>query len=165
GRLVAQGEWRGMRFTAALVLARSAPAWFWLVNLENASGASITADLIYAQDLALTSYGAVRLNEYYVSQYLDHTPLTHRERGIVLGVRQNLPVGGRNPWAVIGSVARGVSFATDALQFNGLATRAGAVAAGLSAAELPGRRHQHEHSMAVVQDAPVALAPGAAVHL
>ena len=34
----------------------------------------MTLDLIYAQDVGLAHYGAVRLNEYYVSQYLDHAP-------------------------------------------------------------------------------------------
>src|SRR5690349_22972413 len=33
--LTARGEWQGIRFTAALVLAASAVAWFWHVALEN----------------------------------------------------------------------------------------------------------------------------------
>ena len=41
----------------------------------------MSVDLIYAQDVALAHYGAVRLNEYYVSQYVDHTPLQHPSRG------------------------------------------------------------------------------------
>ena len=72
---------------------------------------------------------------------------------------QNLSMGGRNPWVVIGSLRNGVSFATDALQFHGLATRAGESAAGLRAPMLAGRRQQHEHSMAVIQDAQVRLEP------
>ena len=161
----ARGEWRAVRFTASLLLARSAPAWFWQVALENTGDVPVTVDLIYAQDVALTGYGAVRLNEYYVSQYLDHTPLEHRDRGVALAVRQNLPVDGRHPWAVIGSLGRGVSYATDALQFHGLATRAGQAPVGVTSPRLAGRRRQHEHSMAVVQDAPVTIAPGALVHL
>ena len=51
------------------------------------SGApAVTLDLIHAQDVALADYGAVRLNEYYVSQYVDHTPLAHAARGVVLAV-------------------------------------------------------------------------------
>ena len=42
-------------------------------------------DLVYAQDLALADYGAVRMNEYYVSQYVDHTPLAHPARGARAG--------------------------------------------------------------------------------
>jgi cellobiose phosphorylase len=157
------GEWRHVRFQAALVLAQSAPAWVWHVTLANTGPSGAAVDLIYAQDLALAHYGAVRMNEYYVSQYVDYTPLTHARCGALLAVRQNLAMGGRHPWAVLGALGNGVSFATDALQLHGLATRAGEVAEGLRAAMLPGKRHQHEHSMAVIQDAQVRLAPGATV--
>jgi cellobiose phosphorylase len=155
------GEWKHVRFHAALVLAQSTPAWLWQVTLENTGGAAVAVDLIYAQDLALAHYGAVRMNEYYVSQYIDYTPLTHARCGSVLAVRQNLSMGGRYPWAVIGSLGHAVSFATDALQLHGLATRAGALAEGLQASALPGTRRQHEHSMAVIQDAQARLDPGA----
>src|SRR5262245_53447075 len=154
------GAWQGIRIVVSLVLAASDPAWFWHVDLENTGGVAAALDLIYAQDLGLAQYGAVRLNEYYVSQYVDHTPLSHRERGIVLASRQNQSMGGRHPWCVIGSLGQGVSFATDALQVYGLATRAGRAPAGL-AAGLPGARRQHEHSMAAIQDAPLRLEPGA----
>jgi len=163
--LTAHGEWNGLRITAALTLASSAAAWFWHVTLENTGQVAATVDLIYAQDVALASYDLVRLNEYYVSQYVDHTPLTHPACGVVLAVRQNLPMRGRHPWAVLGSLGRGVSFATDALQFHGLATRAGDVAVGLTQPQLPAKRRQHEHAMAVIQDAPVRLEPNAVVHL
>ena len=155
------GEWKHVRFHVALILAQSTPAWLWQVTLENTGGAAASVDLIYAQDLALAHYGAVRMNEYYVSQYIDYTPLAHARCGSVLAVRQNLSMGGRYPWAVIGSLGHAVSFATDALQFHGLATRGGAVPEGLAAPALPGKRQQHEHSMAVIQDAKVDLASGA----
>ena len=157
--LTLSGDWWGIRFMASMVLAESACAWFWHVALENKGDKAETLDLIYVQDLALADYGAVRLNEYYVSQYVDHAPLSHPERGLVLASRQNQSMGGRNPWCVIGSLGRGVSFATDALQVHGLATRAGqapaAVIHGLS-----GTRCQHEHSMAAIQDAQLRLQPG-----
>jgi cellobiose phosphorylase len=158
--LVASGEWQGIRFRASLVLAASSPAWFWHVALENAGTSPQTVDVVYAQDLALAPYGAVRMNEYYVSQYVDYTPLAHPGRGTVLAVRQNLSVGGRYPWLALGALGRAASFATDALDLHGLATRAGETATGL-ARGLPGRRRQHEHSMAVIQDASLRLEPGA----
>ena len=154
------GEWAGIRFHVALVLAKSAPAWFWHVALENAGRDAQTVDLVCAQDVALAPYGTVRLNEYYVSQYVDHTPLQHPARGVVLAVRQNLGVGGRHPWLVTGSLRRAESFCTDAIQLHGFATRSGGPPAALQAARLPGVRWQHEHSMAVLQDAPMSLAAG-----
>ncbi len=157
-----RGEWDGIRFEVSLVLAQSMPAWFWHVRLENAGPAELRVDLVHAQDLALAHYGAVRNNEYYVSQYVDYSPLAHAERGTVLAVRQNLAVGTRHPWAMFGSLRRAASFTTDALGLHGLATRANAVPTGLASATLPGRR-QHEHSMAVIADEPVSLAPGEAM--
>ena len=161
GGLWAMGEWQGLSIALSLVLAEAAPAWFWRVAIESRCDAAVTIDLIYAQDVALAHYGAIRMNEYYVSQYLDYEPLAHPERGYVMAVRQNLPMAGRHPWAAIGSLDRSVSFATDALQLHGLATRAGEAPVGLVAERLPGVRRQHEHSMAVIQNAPLVLAPGA----
>ena len=164
GRTVtACGRWEDLLFRVSLVLADSASAWFWHVEVENTGAVAVACDLIHTQDLALAHYGAVRLNEYYVSQYVDHSALQHPHRGIAVASRQNQSMGGRCPWTVIGSLGRGVSYATDALQFHGLATRAGAMPVGLTDG-LPGRRHQHEHSLAAIQDEPFTLAPGAVIH-
>ena len=160
--LQARGAWREIRFLVSLTLAESGPAWFWHVTLANTGVATETLDLVYAQDLALAHYGAVRLNEFYTSHYVDHTALLHPQRGVVVVSRQNQSMGGRNPWAVIGSLGRGVSYATDALQFHGLATRAGQPPVGLVRG-LPGARLQHEHSMVALQDDAVRLAPGEVV--
>jgi 1,2-beta-oligoglucan phosphorylase len=155
-----RGAWQDIRFSVSLVLAGPTPAWFWHVELENTGTSPATLDLIYAQDLALAHYGAVRLNEYYVSHYLDHTPLFHPQRRWVVASRQNQSMGGRNPWCLIGAMGEGVSYATDALQVHGLATRAGQAPAALIE-WLPGARLQHEHGMAAIQDAPFRLEPGA----
>jgi 1,2-beta-oligoglucan phosphorylase len=40
--LTARGEWQGIRFTASLVLAASAAAWFWHVTLENTGQTAAT---------------------------------------------------------------------------------------------------------------------------
>ncbi|MDE2051033.1 MAG: hypothetical protein KGJ72_08445, partial [Gammaproteobacteria bacterium] len=98
-------------------------------------------------------------NEYYVSQYVDHTPLADPRHGALIASRQNQAADGRNPWCLIGSLRRAVSFATDALDFHGLAGRTGEPPAGMLG-ELPGRRLQHEHSMAVLRDEPLRLAVG-----
>jgi cellobiose phosphorylase len=69
-------------------------------------------DVVYAQDLGIAAYGAIRMNEYYVSQYLDHTPLAHPARGWAVATRQNLGVDGRIPWTVIGSLGRATAATT-----------------------------------------------------
>jgi cellobiose phosphorylase len=158
GRLVGAGNWLGIEYSIALTLARQAPAWFWHVRLRNTTPTPQQLDLTYAQDIALASYGAIRLNEYYVSQYLDHTPLRHPKQGYVVATRQNQAVDGRYPWCLIGSLREGTSFATDALQLHGLASRAGEDPIGI-ATDLPERRLQHEHAMVVIRDAPIRLEP------
>src|SRR5262249_50912434 len=143
-----------------LVLAQSSPAWFWHVRLENTGPTPQILDLTYAQDVALASYGAIRLNEFYVSQYIDHTPLQLPGHGVVIASRQNQAADGKHPWCLIGSLREAVSFGTDALQFHGLATRAGDAPVAILG-DLPGKRLQHEHSMVVIRDARMELAPRA----
>jgi 1,2-beta-oligoglucan phosphorylase len=157
--MTGSGEWRGIRFRVSLRLAASSPAWFWHVDLENSGDRTETVDLIYTQDMGLALYGFLRINEYYVSHYVDHTPLSHPELGFAVASRQNQTMSGRHPWTLIGSLGKGTSFSTDALQFHGLATRNGESPLGLTRG-LPGARLQHEHSMVAVQDTPVRLEPG-----
>lgn len=158
--LFASGVWGDIGFRMRLVLAESAKAWFWHVELENKGTGTITCDLIHTQDVGLANYGAARLNEFYVSQYVDHAPLEHVQKGVAVASRQNQAMGGRCPWTVIGSLGKAVSWSTDALQFHGLASRAGKTPAALVPG-LPGERLQHEHSLVAIQDEPVVLEPGA----
>jgi 1,2-beta-oligoglucan phosphorylase len=157
------GAWGDLRFRVSFTLAQSAAAWFWHVELENTGASAVELDLVYAQDLALADYGFLRNNEFYTSHYVDYTPLAHARHGCALAVRQNLAMGGRHPWALIGSLGRAAGFVTDALEFNGLAVRAGGPPAALSAATLANVRRQHEHSLAVLQEEPFSLAPGTRV--
>ncbi|MDY0066752.1 MAG: hypothetical protein RBS02_10245 [Steroidobacteraceae bacterium] len=152
------GECAAVRYTVTLALAEWTAAWFWRIDVEN-TGSLAEIDAIHAQDIALAPYPAVRLNEFYVSHYVDHTPLEHPRLGWAIASRQNLEANGAHPWALIGSMRRAVSFATDALQVYGLAMRSAAPPKGV-AQGLPGRRLQHEHSMAVLQDASVHLPRG-----
>lgn len=159
-RFIARGEWQGLAFELTLLLAANEPAWFWHLALHHVQGdATCMVDLLYQQDLSLAPHSAVRLNEYYVSHYIDFTPLDHPQRGRLLAVRQNQPVGGRHPWALLGSLRRAQAYATDALQVLGLGHRFGAAPAAWRHG-LPDARLQHEQAMAALQDAPLSLAPG-----
>ena len=85
------------------------------------------------------STAAVRLNEYFVSHYMDHTPLAASRAGLRPRFPPEPPAEGRNPWCVSAPWASAASFATDALQVHGLATRAGRLPAGVMEG-LPGDR-------------------------
>ena len=160
----AHGTWQGLTLRLHLRLAAAEATWFWHLQVDNLAPQAQTFDLVHVQDIGLASYSAIRLNEHYVSHYLDLSPLEHPRHGCVLAARQNLAVDGRHPWAVIGSLRRGTAFATDSLQFNGLAARASALPEGITRG-LPSRRLQHEHALLALQDAPLTLAPGATTAL
>ena len=159
GRVWHQGDWHGVHYRVELTLAAAADAWFWHLHLHNAGGLPLRLDLVYLQDLALAPWGAIRLNEAYISQYLDHQPLAHATHGWLLATRQNAPVQGRAPWLLSGSLGRAVAYATDALQVLGLAARAGQRHGRLDQ-PLPSQRLQHEHALAALQESAFDLPPG-----
>ena len=146
-----QGEWQGLAWRLQLRLAASQSAWFWQLQVENLGPDAAEIDAVLAQDVALASAGAVRTNEYYVSQYLDHAPLQHASRGWLIATRQNLAQQGKTPWLLSGSLRKAVAYGTDTLQVRR--------AAGFKA-DLPSHRLQGEHAMQLLQDESLHLAAG-----
>lgn len=140
-------------------------AWFdvvgdgfcWQWRVRNTGVRRISADVVFTCDVALTAWDDLRRNEYYVSQYLDLTPLTvgapGLSEGTCLAVRQNMP-GSGHPWLGLASLTGTAGWVTDAVQLRD-------PAGGLDLSrDLPGRRWQHEHTLAGLQAPPVTLAPG-----
>ena len=156
---VISGTWRDLQYTVSFALADALAAWYWHISVTSLRPVRTEIDLVYAQDLALAPYDALRSCEYYVSQYLDLTPVETESVGTALAVRQNMP-GPSAPWAVVGCLGEGFGWGTDALQLVGRAHHAGAQLPGLSARELPSTRLQHEHTLALLQARPVQLAEG-----
>src|SRR5690606_22586502 len=76
--------------------------WFWDITLE---GNDVEIDLVYGQDIGLADKGAVRTNEAYMSQYIDHTVFEDSKRGYIVCSRQNQPMhGGKFPYVQQGSL-------------------------------------------------------------
>ncbi len=158
----AAGNGRGSGIALRLVLAEQEATWCWQVRLENRSSQERTVDLLYGQDLALASHGAVRLNEHYVSHYVDFSPLEHARCGWVVAARQNLDAGraaslGGGGVAAAGHAPLPPTPCSSSDSLSGWAASPPAYETGC-----PSRRLQHEHAMAAVQDEAVTLAPGAA---
>ena len=156
---IISGTWQDLHYTVTFRLADAVSAWYWHVVVQSLRSEPTEIDLIYAQDLALAPYDALRTCEYYTSQYLDLTPVDTLSAGTALGVRQNMP-GPTAPWAIIGCLSEGVGWGTDALQLVGRAHHAGAELPMLSAKDLPSARLQHEHTLALLQARPEQLAGG-----
>ena len=142
-----------LAIVATFRLAEDRAGWFWHCRVTNRSYRPVVVDVLHTQDVALAPRAAVRTSEYYVSQYLDVTPLAVPGHGTALAVRQNMP-GERAPWALVGALGVADLWCTDALQLE----RAG----GLGG-DLPGARLQHEHTMVGLQTPGYALEPGETV--
>ena len=153
--VVRQGIDGPLQWWVEFTLAPSGRGWRWRVGLRNVGAEPVDCDVVTTQDFALVPYAGVRTNEYYVSQYLDVSPLSDPEIGVALAVRQNLP-GDRQPWAVLGALERGAGWCSDALQLR--TWRAGR--SMLDVTRLPSRRLQHEHTLAGLATEPVHLLPG-----
>ncbi len=157
-RATVAGADDGLEWTVSLVPSASDTAWFWHLAIRNTGSEPVTLDAVWAADVALAPYPDVRINEYFVAQYLDLTPVD-TPQGVALGVRQNMP-GERQPWVLLGSTTTAVGWATDARQLLG--RHAGLpTLAGLGRRDLPCERLQHEHTLAVLACAPADVAPGA----
>ncbi|WP_256793262.1 GH36-type glycosyl hydrolase domain-containing protein [Terrabacter sp. Ter38] len=160
GAVVVTGRHEGLDYRLVLTLGDGSPetpTWHWDLVLTNTTGEPVVADAVLTHDPALAPLGNVRINEYYVSQYLDLAPVATAGHGTAVAVRQNMP-GERVPWLMVGTTGRGTGWATDALQLT-RRTGHGVDWPGLDAVDLPSERLQHEHSLIALQDAPVEIAP------
>lgn len=93
-------------FQATVSLKIVENAFFYDVEVLNTSGSDFNYDLVYGQDVGLADEGAVKTNEAYCSQYLDHEVFNSPEYGFTLCSRQNLPQSSGNPRIQLGCFRR-----------------------------------------------------------
>jgi len=143
----------GIEYNVKLIINKHDSMYVWSIVLENKTEEAVEVSTVHTQDVALNSLGAVRSNEYFVSQYVDHTQLSFPDLGFVLVSRQNLPVDGKHPSYTLASLSPAVGFTTDALQLFGYPAEQSFVRALgnrmplLAVDPPPSTRQQHEHSL------------------
>ncbi len=160
-----EGSVDGLDYSCTLRLATGQPTWFWTIRLTNASGKRRSLDAVLAQDLGIAHEAAVRSNELYTSQYIDHTILEDEELGFLICSRQNLPQGGSFPWIMHGCLEGTAGFLTDGFQFYGLAYKGSNVPSALGRLTLPNRNYQYEFALPTLQSRKVSLPPGASAEI
>lgn len=122
--------------------------WFWDVTLN---GQHDGVDVVYGQDIGLADPGAVRSNEAYLSQYIDHTVFEDEAKGFVVCSRQNQPQGGAFPYMQQGSLTRTVGYSTDGFQFFGLSYKETNEPESLKHAKLANETYQYEFAYTALQ--------------
>lgn len=121
--------------------------WFWEVNL-NGNGESV--DLLYGQDIGVSSAGGVLTNELYAAQYLGHS-IFHTEHGYTVCSRQNQDQGGSYPYLRQGSVGVPIlHYATDGMQFFKTSYKDSDIPEALTK-DLPDVNYQFEFSYTALQ--------------
>lgn len=129
-------------------------AWFWDVKL---TGQEADVDLVYGQDVGIADIGAVRSNEAYLSQYIDHAVFEDQSKGYVVCSRQNQPQGGKFPYLQQGAITKAASFSTDGFQFFGLSYKETNQPESLSREQLSNEIYQYEFAYTALQSERVKL--------
>ncbi|MFB5677968.1 GH36-type glycosyl hydrolase domain-containing protein [Paenibacillus terreus] len=132
----------------------SRDVWFWDVEIE---GSGVAADLIYGQDVGIADIGAVRSNEAYLSQYIDHTVYHDEMKGYAVCSRQNMPQEGAFPYLQQGSLTGAAAFSTDGFQFFGLSYKKTDQPEALLRDSLPNEVYQYEFAYTALQSGRVSL--------
>ena len=123
--------------------------WFWNVTLDGHCEEEI--DIIYGQDLGLADRGAVRNNEAYTAQYIDHSVYHDEAKGYVLCSRQNQRQEGGFPYIQQGSLTKATGYSTDGFQFFGLSYKETNEPEILSKEHLANEVYQYEFAYTALQ--------------
>ncbi|NEW09096.1 cellobiose phosphorylase [Paenibacillus sp. SYP-B3998] len=128
--------------------------WFWDVQLD---GSDEEVDLIYGQDIGIADKAAVRSNEAYLSQYIDHTAFKDEEKGFVICSRQNQAQQGKFPYMQQGVLTGATGYSTDGFQFYGLSYKETNEPESLTMETLANEIYQYEFAYVALQSARVKL--------
>ncbi|MFF2446377.1 GH36-type glycosyl hydrolase domain-containing protein [Neobacillus sp. NPDC058068] len=129
--------------------------WFWDVTV---TGHDIEVDIIYGQDLGLADKGAVRTNEAFVSQYIDHKVFEDSKKGYIVCSRQNQPQQANFPYLQQGALTKAAGYSTDGFQFYGLSYKETNEPEALTKEKLANEVYQYEFAYTALQSERVKLA-------
>ncbi|NGZ75985.1 GH36-type glycosyl hydrolase domain-containing protein [Saccharibacillus alkalitolerans] len=152
-RVVWEGQIEGISYTVTFAVT-DRDVWFWDVKTR---GEGVNIDLVYGQDVGNADPGAVRSNEAYLSQYIDHAVFRDEKNGYVVCSRQNQPQGGAFPYMQQGSLTRAAGYSTDGFQFFGQSYKESNVPESLTVGQLANEVYQYEFAYTALQSELVAL--------
>ncbi|MCU9612671.1 cellobiose phosphorylase [Caldibacillus lycopersici] len=151
-----QVRWEGtvQDISYTIIFTLHKHVWFWDVKVK---GSNKKIDIIYGQDLGLADMGAVRSNEAYVSQYIDHKVFASSNNGYVVCSRQNQPASTGFPYLQQGSLTKAIGYSTDGFQFFGKSYKETNQPEALKADMLANEIYQYEFAYTALQSEKVEL--------
>ncbi|WP_175987689.1 GH36-type glycosyl hydrolase domain-containing protein [Bacillus sp. Marseille-Q1617] len=147
------GSFEGVSYEVVFTLTDKG-IWFWDITVD---GKDVEVDLIYGQDLGLADKGAVRSNEAYMSQYIDHRVFESEEKGYVVCSRQNQPQSSGFPYLQQGALGKAAGYSTDGFQFFGLSYKECDEPEILTKESLANEVYQYEFAYTALGSPKVAL--------
>ncbi|QMS85060.1 GH36-type glycosyl hydrolase domain-containing protein [Candidatus Xianfuyuplasma coldseepsis] len=138
-----------------VVLTITEQTWFYTVNVTNPLDEDIIYDVFYVQDIGIKHEGAIRNNEAYNSQYIDHS-VYPSPNGYAICSLQNQ---GAKEYLQLGSLTPVIGYATDGYQFYGLSYKTTNIPEALLHDHLPNEVYQFEHACGSLQTAKHLLVP------
>ncbi|MGA4721013.1 GH36-type glycosyl hydrolase domain-containing protein [Fictibacillus nanhaiensis] len=142
-----RGTFQDVSYTVTFSLKENG-IWFWDIELQ---GKAENADIIYGQDVGLAHIGAVRTNEAFIAQYVDHGVFEDEKLGYVICSRQNQPNGKAFPYLQQGSLTKSVGYITDGFQFFGTSYKETDVPQALYKENLESEVYQYEFAYIALQ--------------
>jgi cellobiose phosphorylase len=153
-----QQEQDGMVLSMRLLLHPELPLLLRVCHAQNNRNATVTCDWMAGQDLGIADTGALKNNEAYACQYLDHRIVDHPVAGKVMLSRNNLHP--QKPFAVHCCLQGAQSASSDGYQFFGTVSKLSGKPVALQSAALENRVRQYEFAFAALQSHTITLEPG-----
>ncbi len=147
----------GLEVSVKLTLHPELPILYRTCGVKNMGTKPTMIDWMVGQDLGLADPGALKSNEAYVCQYLDHKIAVHPLVGQVVLSRNNLHH--KNPFTACYCHQGAQSASTDGYQFFGTASKLSGQAVAAEAQTLENRVKQYEFAYAALQSRKLELQP------
>ena len=140
-----------------LVLHPELPVLYRICRVKNIGPKTVSIDWLSGQDIGLADPGALKSNEAYVCQYLDHKIAVHPIAGKTILSRSNLHP--KNPFSASFCLQGAKSASTDGYQFFGTTSKLTGEPAALGFQSLEDRVKQYEFAYAALQSRKIELQP------
>lgn len=148
----------GLDASVELVLHPTLPILYRVCHAENKSAQTMMIDWMVGQDIGLAVPGALKSNEAYVCQYLDHKIAVHPIAGKTVLSRNNL-ASPEHPFAASFCLQGSRSASTDGYQFFGTESKITGRPAALDVQTLEDRVKQYEFAYTALQSRKLELQP------
>jgi 1,2-beta-oligoglucan phosphorylase len=142
-RIIYFGEFENIKYQVTLTVEKMT----WQYDISVKSDKTVTFDLIYGQDVAISNKGSILSSEAYTVQYIDYKVFNH-QNGYVLCARQNQ---GKPQYLQLGSHHPNVAYTTDGFQFFGLSFKETGCPQAMTEERLVSEIYQYEFSYMSLQ--------------